>query len=100
MVRSLICWQRSAEASYARTQICGGTVASPSGIPCVTGVSHRTDIVRGREERAECCRIGRNNCSLVRAVDKQRGEARRERVVIIIGACAKQCSYLRACVRT
>ena len=100
MVRSLICWQRRAEASYAGTQSRGGTVTSPSSVPRVTRISHRTNIVSCREERAECCRIGRNNSSFVRAVDKQRGEARRERVVIIVGTCAKQCSDLRACVRS
>lgn len=71
MARSLVCRQRRAEASQARTQGCGGTVAGPTGVPSVTRILHGTNVGRSCKERAKRSWVRTNNRSFIRTVDKQ-----------------------------
>ena len=94
MVRSLICGQRRAEPGHAGTQCRRGTVAGPAGVPSVIRILYGADVICCRKEGAERGRVRANYSCFIRTVDKQRCEACRKCIVVVVCARAEEGSYL------
>ena len=78
--------ERCAKPGNACAKCGRRAVASPTSVPSIIGILHRTDIGRCIEKGVQRARIKRSHCRFIGTVDEQRCQAWRERAIVTVAS--------------